>query len=258
MKRALIALLACLGLLGLTGCGKSGFVVQKDKGKVIWRKHLIGETLEHELPGADPDTFQETDLLTDSSGSILGKDKDHVYLYYHLIPEADPESFRLLYDNVFCDDDSVYLYSSNENKMKLLKGARPDCFSRFVDHIWSRCGDTFYFYDKVFRPVDPLHFSPQAQFPWARDRYAYYYGHRAVIGADYATFEILEKGNGSFARDKNHYYWKGWLLDEVDYDTFVIEHGGKGFDKDFIYEINERWHGNDREDRYMHVIKTKR
>jgi len=249
--------LALLTLLATLSCGKTGFIVQEKEGRVIWRYIIIGEKPHDSvLLGADVETFRETDLLFSGSRKAIGKDKSHVYLRSNIIPDADPESFRHLDGDFFCDDDSIYFHSRPRGTIFLLEGADPSCFKVTREPGWSRCDDIFYLYEEAIYPSSPTSFTPLPKFPWAKDDTFYYYEGRRIENADYSTFEILEKGRYNFARDKDHYYWEGWRLDDVDYHSFEIEHGAKGRDSKYVYKFKKKESARDASgSEYMDVIK---
>jgi hypothetical protein len=176
--------------------------------------------------GADPQTFE-------SLQGDYAKDRRHVYFSGVPIQEADPQSFKVLSDTYAKDKARAYFES------KPIPGTDPESFVALSDLNYGRDTNDIYILGNAVGACDP------ASFRWLKDRWqvdskcAYGGGtklpnaqaesfivlnewyakdaehvyssvsHKAIEGADAATFRLAEGPCSVCARDKNRCYNAG-------------------------------------------------
>ncbi|MFH0969278.1 MAG: DKNYY domain-containing protein [Patescibacteria group bacterium] len=120
-----------------------GFRVGKDDRNVYWYDTKSGEWegkyVYYEegyiLPDADPETFRVYD-------SYLSKDKDHVYLKGKLIEEADPNTFSNISENYYYSKDKINLFCNGKKIEKNIKDIDLETIKEIsVNYVRTVCSD---------------------------------------------------------------------------------------------------------------------
>jgi hypothetical protein len=123
---------------------------------------------------------------------FYGKDVNHVYFEGHIVPEADPATFRL-----------------------------EKAFGVDKNHV---------FYNGVIMPdVDVPTFTTQMPMHFAKDKNRVYYCAQILPDVDLETFEVFP--DSAYAQDKNHIYFMNEILNDVDRETFKIASWQEASDK---------------------------
>jgi hypothetical protein len=145
------------------------------------------------MPGdADPRTFQFIGGSGEGPDDYWAKDKNYVYDNGELVSEADPASFRGVYDSA-----GQLVCVSDKN------------------HIWF-----FHDYPFTINPRD----SVVATGGYCKTQTRVYLGANVVNQADPRTFVGLERGwnYGGYAKDKRAVFYMGFLVNGADVTSFAV------------------------------------
>jgi len=131
------------------------------------------------VDGVSPETFK---ILVGSSGQY-GKDKNNVYRYGELLPDADPDTFSLGQGLYYAADHknvwNVHTKNTREfDPVKTIKGVHLETFQDLGGG-------------------------------YGKDVYNVYFEGEKILGADVSTFFIPTDGWDGWGVDKNQYYRNG-------------------------------------------------
>lgn len=163
------------------------------------------------IPNADPTTFQ---LLTAPMGELVNrysKDKHSVFFECNKITDADPQTFEVLDEFHGKDKNSVYLCGSIfeyvDVDIKNFKGLGAS-YSKDKSHV--------YYYGKVLKHADPktfIVFDPNYWGTYSKDKYTVFsHSGRALTDVDVESFTPV----------KGKLY--GYDKDKVYNDTHILSH----------------------------------
>ncbi len=187
----------------LTGC--DGY---QSKGRswvyVTWDEANF--RTEYKIEGIDDDTFQ----ILHKRG--YAKDKYHAYFHWHVVAEADMDSFVSLSE--LYAKDAHHVYYSGE-KVEL---ANPADFSMIAPE-WGRDNNDVYHKTTAIHACSPVTFVFLPEM-WRRDgKCVYDRLGRKLPGADPASFQVV---NFSYGKDKNKVFFENRVLKGADPDTFEL------------------------------------
>jgi hypothetical protein len=160
------------------------------------------------LPGADPASF----VLLDRA--FLARDRDHVYQRDRVLSD-DPEHFELLRANLAKDATAVYWSDGS------VLSTDPARFAIVADadhYLFTKDGRSVQLNGKTIVGADPATFEV-LEGGYARDAAAIFHLTDRIADADAASFGVL---GGSFARDARHAYWMGKPIPAADGATFRV------------------------------------
>jgi hypothetical protein len=210
-----------LVLFILTGC--QGYKVENGKWSFVQWNEGYGRMV---LVAEDADQSSFKPINSD-----YAKDKNHVFLWNHVIDGADPTTFVYLKKNYSKDKSRVY-YSA-----KPIEGADPNTFE-IINAGLGKDKKDFYWLTSKLGVIDPASFTVINN-QWAKDQKAYYAfsGFIKYIGkvdCDYSSMKIF---NG-YAVDKNRAYWEGVPIEGVDLNTFqeIDETSAKDRNRDYVLD----------------------
>ena len=227
----------------MTACGRdaapnslfesAGYHVRGDT--VFYLRGFPGKA--SQVDGADAASFDPLDRT-------FAKDRSTVYVDGRPLPDANPDSFVLLDRPDFAKDDGhVYqrdtVLSDDPANFELLDGNL------------AKDGRAVYWSDGRVLSDDPTHFSIVSDsdyYLFTKDDRTVHVNGNPVVGADPATFRVLEGGysrddagifygpnriadadvpsfdalEGPFARDARHGYWMGTPIPDADGGTFHV------------------------------------
>ena len=243
-----------------------------DKNKVIFIAHGVVYKfgLFHEVPVADPPSFQQFKIKSRNSKAI-GYDKHYLYIdgINTKIPSANAQIIQLGFPTIILQKDVLhYVYSSQEN-VSIFKALQAPFNLSAHSHIASFMYDDFYHFS-----IQGLKQAKQiAQSCWITDQNGLYfiddneihkisdqqfeqytyaeeypkylrtndslfqflpYPHNQVIRYTTAA-EIIEK---EIVKDQNNIYLEGEEVKNVDIETFVQLKNGRFVDRNFYYYDN--------------------
>jgi hypothetical protein len=195
-------------------------------------------------------------------------DGDSVYVRrgfkrsFELIPEADAETFRILWDckeyeplqgaELYAvDKDHVYYYGPYPTTLWIVQGAEPSTFSLLEEDfpfVLVRDKSSLYYNGRKLVGSDGSPLRQIATSTYYRDDNNVYlyiyssYGYHQFISleADPGSLVIL---NGGFARDRDHLYLRGKKVEKGDPDTFVDLPGPYWKDKNQAYVYRYAYEG---------------
>ena len=222
MKQLMIALVACVMALALSGCGGPKYEVY---GDVVVHSHWTFSfgTLRDTLEGADPATFKQVK-------NWLGHDSERVYFKAMLVPGVDVATLKAKRYPLFCDKNDYYyetvpMHVADMASFKIIKW--------FGDNFWAKDSRCAYYDSLRIDGVDLPTFELVDR--WlARDKNHVYMDGLMLADADPATFERIP--GSIYYRDKSHVWNFNSLLVGADPATFeVIGHTGFCRDKSHVW-----------------------
>lgn len=272
------ALLGLLSVTMATSC-KTGF--RKEEGKVWYYEWTtLQGGFRNEVDSADYETFKVLSddyahdknyawhgprMLTGADGSTFktlgkayAKDRSMVYYEGKLIVGADPATFKVR-SKYYATDDSDCYWEGFALKVHDLKTFHLIGKDNDWTTSWGVDSRYAYYLDRgglieghhmlladaaTFEPIVPKGDS-DLSYDYARDKYQVYYCDTLVVGADPATFELI---NWRVARDKNHVYVDNYRLpDCADARTMKYLHGGLSRDSLHVFDRDSLLEGVDPE-----------
>lgn len=140
------------------------------------------------IEGIDYETFK-------SAGTFVAKDKNHVYRFGKLLPQADPETF----------EDMEGCYMKDKNHLWYEDSIMPDAVGQSADSKWNYAWDSkhVWYNGQLLKGADPKTFEVLKSGYYAKDAKHVWYHDEIVKGADAASF----KDDGDMiGHDKNQKY----------------------------------------------------
>ncbi|MEN7549444.1 DKNYY domain-containing protein [Rapidithrix thailandica] len=205
---------------------------------------------------ADAGSFEEL-------SGWYGKDKNHVYYKYDILPELNPETIRILSGDFLADDQRVY-FSNN-----LLERDLPTL--EILDHGFHKDKNGVYYYSAKVKQADPVSFK-SLNCNYGVDAYHAFCGETLLAEADIQNFTALSH---CFAKDQRQVYYFSSVLKKADAATFALFDSPKnsagciGRDKNFLFhgesvfldvdrdtfELIDGWYNKDRHHVYHFTKK---
>ena len=174
------------------------------------------------IDSADPTSFH----LIASDGTYAA-DKEHVYWFGVVIPQADPETFRILSAPYAVDNTRAFagIVPFEVQALEQFEVIRVGGFNLPV----------------VNRSKGMVVKDPKEAYVsgWCRDGTAYYWGWSELEDADYESFQIL---NALHGKDSKSVYFRGRPIQGADAKSFNVVGPGdiRGQDKNFEYRLGVR------------------
>jgi len=173
------------------------------------------------LYDADAATFE---LLT--SDGMFARDAKHVYYLGAAIEGADPATFQNL-SGAFGKDKNQAYVGVAPIPVKQLSTWKP-LQAGTAEDPWQGTARK----DKYpRREIEELSASG-----WSRDATTVYYGNEVAVGADAASFTVL---NDVYSKDENHVYGFNKLVDTADPATYVLLEHWYSKDKNHVFFSGE-------------------
>jgi|GEM_PF-1848494 hypothetical protein len=187
------------------------------------------------LPEAKPNSFR---VLVSLLGGY-GKDEGHVYFQAGMLAEADVATFAVLNPEYGKDKNAVY------RRGERIEGADAATFE-IIDHEFNRDKNRVYRKEKPIQGIDSESFQPL----WVRshplcykDKDAVYWDDEKVKGADAASFVLLENRYGQlgpYGKDRKRVYYREQVVPKADLATFeMLGDTNYGADKERLYDQGE-------------------
>lgn len=170
------------------------------------------------------------------------RSRDSVSAYYRgvRIPNSDGPTYHLIVSNegfgtYAADVRQVYFYNDAYFKQYIMK-ADPVSFKIIHDNggkLYARDKRAIYYRENELIGADPATFTV-IDAPYAKDWQYVFYSSSKIDGADPQTFRVFSV---RVTKDKNHAYLDGKVAEEVDAATLHSISGGYGYaDKNFEYD----------------------
>ncbi len=198
----------------------------KDKQSVFFTSHKLEQ--------ADPKSFEYI------SDRYYWRDKEHVFRYDSIMPNADPETLEKL--TLFIWKDKNYVFHCG----KIIPQAEAKSFKQLSD-CWFADKNAIYYQEQRI-DEDPEEFELIDDVFWARSKSNYYCQGELVVGLDYPTAEVLMVERNpteasAYIKDKDKVFYRNKLVLGADPKTFVVEHTGHhGHDATNSYDGAHRKH----------------
>ncbi|WP_221801513.1 DKNYY domain-containing protein [Oceanobacter mangrovi] len=211
----------------LTGCATNRSVSREKyhyykilPDKVVW--------VERKAFGSNKNPFDVHLYIADSASfstmgqKYYGKDDKHVYYRGHIIPLADPATFRLLAKNYGADSNRVYI------EKKIIEGADPatTVIVQGSKHLeYAKDASNVYVNEKPLNPCDLATFRAieEKSFNWSRDDRCVYYDEHTLPNVDASNFRFVKY---KYATDGERVYYADKLLTEANAASFKYERKG--------------------------------
>ncbi len=204
-KTYIIALLVIVSNFLFVSCKKGEYKVEEGK---LYHYHYVGVGVTHkgEVKGADLESFKQI-------SELYGKDKNHAYRTYSLLPNSDPESFVIIDDIYSKDKNRVFYYSHN------IPNADPSSFQiieyGYSDKEYAKDKNYVFFRGEALPNADPKTFK-YIKNGYAKDTNQVYYYDDILLKADVKTFKQIA---GSMWKDKNYVFYGDSILPDADTQT---------------------------------------
>ncbi|MBQ8656978.1 MAG: DKNYY domain-containing protein [Prevotella sp.] len=227
-------LTAIAALLTLTACGDGGKYEEKHGSMYYTYWTFSFGTIEEELTGADPATFE-------SVKDWLGRDAQHVWFKSRLAEGADPSTTKADDYPLFHDKRDYYF----EGKAIGVKD--PQTFRTLKcdrDEMWGVDSQYAYYDSLRIDDSDPATLELICTFEAKDKRHVYYFG-KILEDADPATYTTLGEYT-VYTKDRTHVWYCGKPVEGADPATFEAEsHDEYGMpdahDKHRKYRDGEPW-----------------
>jgi DKNYY family len=200
-----------------------GYCVRKKEGKV-WFNYAAWSALSGRpllIPGADAQTFVWPLPNGDPDKSInyYAKDKNRVYLDGHVIPGADPATFRIVQrDSLWRDArhifDGTSIISDDPENFEYLPGK---------NFCKDRQAVRYYRSSRIVPGVDPAKFqrlTAEDQADYYSDGVTLFYGTAVIRGAKASKFTYISHG---YCHDGTRIYYEDRPMDGADLATLKVD-----------------------------------
>ncbi len=192
--------------------------------------------------------IQEADLATFQVLNIrssYAKDKNNVYCFEKIIPNADPVTFQVVGDgrkSYTKDKNNIYFVCD------IIEGADVNTF-QLIAGAYAKDKNNVYYFDDILQGADSTTFQAVSgednyfKGYYFKDKNSVYYEDKALQNSDPDTFqEVGQSGcphriNSMYTKDKNQVYINDDIISDINAETFVAIGIGKNYfkDKDNVY-----------------------
>lgn len=197
--------------------------------------YFSGTGTAKKLRACDVGSFE----VFNNAGSLLCRDRNHVYHGNTLISAIDRDSFVHVGGNYWRDQNTVYC--EHETSVKPLQGCDAASF-RFVGADYAADDFHAYYAGRKLKSNQPRHLRLLSDV-YASDDGNVFFDGAVLHGADPATWQRI--ANGGFSRDCNNVFFGARKLPRVDLSTWKII--TRVFSKDCkrVYYMNHVLTGED-------------